>query len=514
MKFYIKKTSYRFILFLLSSLVAFQIYGQAHMPFCVEKAGSSIELRPFFPSNIQIDFKDLEISNAAFLLSQYIAYPSLDQEEEAAGLFYMHEAQNLGLHTTLLPGPNGEFNGVVSLYPLETAKPNIIFINHVDVVSAGDLSEWKFPPFEGVIAEGQVWGRGAYDNKGAAIAQLVALGEMSHRASNEDWAFNISILVLSGEERFSSSGAAYVADNYMDLLNPELFIGEGPAGLKGMIASKPDKEVFTVSVSHKRALWLRLKLEYESTGHGSVPPVNYPNKDLVTSVSRLINKKQPIEINAYNAGLLHGLGDLQGGWNGFFMKNIHILKPLASRFIRREPLYNALFSNTISLTEIKNFSDGHNSIPIRAEALLDCRLLPGQSTDDFLKKIRKQLRNEAIAIEIVKETPDAPPTHPSHMAYRMLEFAILQHYPSATVMPIMMPATIDSNFFRSKGYPVFSSVPILMTPELLKKVHAPNERVPIASLDMAVEVYKSFIINCINSLPQTKTYELSARRSN
>jgi len=494
----------RLLVFFIFSVSSVLSKAQVHLPFCVERSDSGVELRPFFPSNIQIDFESIEISPTALLLSQYIAIPSLAHQEEEAGKFYLNESRERGLFTKELPGPNGEFNGVVSIFPLSSGKPNIIFINHIDVVSAGDVSEWKYPPFEGVIAEGQIWGRGAYDNKGAAIAQLMALSEIASYAQDAIFPFNFSILLLSGEEQFNPGGAAYVADHYLDVLNPELFIGEGPAGLKGMIAGKPDKEVFTVSVSHKRALWLKLKLEYQSTGHGSVPPINYPNKDMVTAVSKLINKKQRIVINEYNAGLLHGLGDLQGGWNGFFMKNIHLLKPLASKYIRKEPLYNALFSNTISLTEVKNFSDGHNSIPIRVEALLDCRLLPGQTTEGFIKHIKKQLKNDAISVEIVKETPDASPTHPSHLAYRLLELAIVQHFPTATVMPVMLPATIDSNFFRSKGYPVFSSVPILMTPELLKKVHAPNERVPIFALDLAVEVYKSFMINCINSLPHKK----------
>lgn len=466
---------------------------QVVAPFCVHNGTSEANIRAFFPSDVKVDFSHVKVSKAAAILSEYLRLPSVRGKEEASGQYFLAAGEELGLHPQELRGPNGEFNGVLSIFPLSANKPNVIFISHLDVVDAPDSSEWKYPPYAGVIAEGCVWGRGAYDNKGAGVVQLVALSEMAAIAQAEDWPVNFSVLALSGEEYFDPAGARYVSDHYLDLLNPEVFIGEGPAGVKGSVSSKPTSEVYAISVSHKSALWIKLKLEYESSGHGSIPPNHYPNKDMVTAIHNVLSIRHPVVMNQYNASLLRGLGDLEGGIKGFFMKNIHLLKPISRRIIRREPLYNSFFSNTISLTEIKNFGSSHNSIPTKVEALIDCRLLPGQSKEKFIKDLHKSLDNPAIEVIIVKETPDALPSNPSHPVYTFMEQSIKEHRPKATVFPMMMPVTIDSNFFRSKGFPAFCTVPILMTPELLSRVHANNERVPISSLDTAVEILKTFI---------------------
>ncbi|MDD3568280.1 MAG: M20/M25/M40 family metallo-hydrolase [Bacteroidales bacterium] len=60
------------------------------------------------------------------------------------------------------------------MYPLSFNKPNIIFLNHIDVVLADNCELFTYPPFSGTIADGQVWGRGAIDSKGMAVMQLLA----------------------------------------------------------------------------------------------------------------------------------------------------------------------------------------------------------------------------------------------------------------------------------------------------------------------------------------------------
>jgi carboxypeptidase PM20D1 len=495
-----------FLFFILVLKVPMSGQDITDIPICVHSGHDGIEARPFFPSDISIDFTKIGISDAAVLLSEYIRFESYSGNESDAGQFICNKAKDLGLYVTELRGPDREFNVAVSLFPLEDELPNIVFLNHIDVVNSGELHNWKYPPFEGVIAEGQIWGRGAYDNKGIGIAQLMALHLYSRESGRRDNLLNYTALFLSGEEIFHPGGAAYVAEHYLDLLNPILCIGEGPPGVLGLIPAKPDVQIFPISVVNKRVLWLKLSLDYESSGHGSVPPSNYPNKDMIAAIHNLLESKQPIELNIYNASLLHGLGDLESGIKGFFMKNIHVFKPFARKIIRKDPLYNALFSNTIGLTEIKNFSDGYNSIPNRVEATLDCRLMPGTNTDTFIKDLKKKLKNANVRVEVIKETPDAPPTDPRIPAYKILEEAIMKSYPKAVILPILLQSASDSNFFRVKGIPVICSVPALMTPDLLQKVHGTNERIPITSLDEAVDIIYRFMKNYYRFYAEENTF--------
>ncbi len=453
------------------------------------------EALPFFPKVIDYRGYSEFDRKAANLLSDYIKVPSIQPQDDRAANHIISIARDLGLYTQEYRAPDSSLTVAVSIFPLSMNKPNIVLLNHTDIVEAYETSNWLHPPFEGVIDRGFVWGRGAYDNKGSAITQILALAEVAKVARSEDWSINYTALSLPGEETFHYYGAEYFVSHHFDELNVYAAIGEGPAGLKGLVSKAPDSKVFGISVSHKRALWLRLSLEFESTGHGSVPPINYPSKDMVLAIDQLLSYKQPIILNEFNTTMLQELGDLEGGVKGFFIKNIHFFRPFAKSTIRKEPMYNAFFSNTISLTDIRTSSLEPNSIPDRVEAILDCRLLPGYDTHDFINLVKEQLGNDNISIEIIRETPDASPTLPNHPVYRFIENSIKAIYEDAAVIPVMLQSTTDSNFFREKGVPVFSTVPILMTTDLLKRVHSNNERVPIISLGKAIEIWSDFMIN-------------------
>lgn len=487
-----------YLITLLSFLPNRMLYSQLTLAFsaCEHVLENNVPYaKPFFPSNLNfIDYSSVDIE-AAKLLSAYLKIPAHLPHDSSAALHLSSVAERLGLYVSYFYAPDGTLNFSASVFPLSDKKPNILFLNHTDVVVAGDTANWVHPPYEGVIDKGFVWGRGAYDNKGSAIIQLLALSRIANQAREESWSVNFTALSLAGEESFHPYGAEYLTDYHLDELNVLAVIGEGPAGLKGKVGNQEDHKIFAISVSHKRALWLKLILEYESSGHGSVPPINYPNKDMVKSISKLLDQKQPIILNNFNTTMLQELGDLEGGFKGFFIKNIHLFKPFASRFIRREPMYNAFFSNTISLTSLSNSSITPNSIPNRIEAILDCRLLPGYDTDKFIKDIEKTLADDKIKVSILRETPDAPPSFPDHPVYKYLEKSIQNIYDEAIVIPVMLQSTTDSNYFRAKNIPVFSTVPILMTTDLLKRVHSNNERVPIISLGKATDIWVDFMKN-------------------
>ncbi len=87
---------------------------------------------------------------------------------------------------------------VLNLYArFGTAAPNLAFAGHTDVVTTGDAARWRFPPFAGQVADGQLWGRGACDMKGGlAAAVAAALGFVGEGA----FAGSISFLITGDEE--------------------------------------------------------------------------------------------------------------------------------------------------------------------------------------------------------------------------------------------------------------------------------------------------------------------------
>jgi len=143
--------------------------------------------------------------------------------------------------------------------------------------------------------------------------------------------------------------------------------------------------------------------------------------------------------------------------------------------------------DTIALTVL----DGGykpNVIPERAEAVLDCRLLPDTKPDVFIEQLRKIVDDPAIKIEIIQSpepTAPSPTTNPLFVAMRR---AASQVYPGIAVTESMTTGGTDSRFFRRHGVPAYGFFPVLVSKQLTATVHGVDERLPAEDLGKAVRV--------------------------
>ncbi|MGK9235897.1 succinyl-diaminopimelate desuccinylase [Inquilinus limosus] len=90
-----------------------------------------------------------------------------------------------------------------------TGRPHLCFAGHTDVVPPGDETRWRFPPFEGRIAEGRIWGRGACDMKSAVAAFAAAAGRFL-AARGPGFGGSISLLITGDEEAEAVNGTVKV----------------------------------------------------------------------------------------------------------------------------------------------------------------------------------------------------------------------------------------------------------------------------------------------------------------
>jgi succinyl-diaminopimelate desuccinylase len=99
---------------------------------------------------------------------------------------------------------------VMNLYArFGAAKPNLAFAGHTDVVPPGDKARWRFDPFAGEIADGELWGRGACDMKGGVAAAVAAA---LHFIAKGDFAGSISFLLTGDEEGPAVNGTVKLID--------------------------------------------------------------------------------------------------------------------------------------------------------------------------------------------------------------------------------------------------------------------------------------------------------------
>lgn len=431
---------------------------------------------------------------ASLLLSEYLQIPSVSGNEIKAGEFFAGFCEEEGLEVDYFNEEKSRYNFAASIYPLSLGKPNIILLNHIDVVPAEDTTDWTYGPYSGKVVDGYVWGRGAIDAKGLAVMQLMALLEIKRKAEYMELPYNVTLLCVSGEELGGSTGAAIMTDFYLGYLNPVVVFGEGGAGLTGVLSSDPARKVFGVSFGEKKTLWLKLELTQNTFGHGATPAPQYANKSLINALNRLNNRKIKLRFDRSNRLMFRRLGRAEGGMRGFFIKKIHwwVLQPLAKKQFLSNPLYASLVTNTITVTQIYTPPGPPNKIPNYASAVLDCRLLPGTNKRGFIRRLKNILDEPDMKITIIEESPDARFSKLNDF-YESMEEAILDFYQDAEVIPMLFPATTDNSYFRARDIPVFGFIPAVLDKEMVANIHSSNEKISLEALESGINIYTSFL---------------------
>ncbi|MFA5713320.1 MAG: M20/M25/M40 family metallo-hydrolase [Bacteroidales bacterium] len=439
--------------------------------------------------------RDSLVTSPASLLSSYIQIESVSGEENEAAYFISKVCRDAGLIVEYISDHPGAVNFCASLYPLSERRPNILFHTHIDVVPAGDFEGWSYPPFGGVVDKGRVWGRGSMDNKGLGIIEFFALKSFVERALYEDLPYNVTILFVSGEETGGATGSAIVVENFFETLNPYLLIGEGGAGTTELLGSiTKGKPLFGISIAEKESLWLKLSWESSSAGHASIADDSNAIATMVRDLNTLINSKRPIIITDESALMMRSLGKVIGGVKGRLMQrpNSPIFKRALNFLAKKNSIVNDLFTNKITLSSFGANSTAINQSSAYECAYLDTRALPGVLTEDIVDFIAHSIKNPDIKIEPLSEIQHSKGTVPEYF-FNLMASAIKEEFEGASVIPMLLPASTDNNFYRSKGIPVYGINPMLVTEDQLNSIHNFDEFIKIEDLESGIRVFKRFI---------------------
>ncbi len=425
------------------------------------------------------------------LLQKYVQIPSISGNEKKAGEFIKSIARENGLSISDFGSENGNYNFAASLFPLSEKKPNIIFLNHIDVVPEIRLDGTD--PYSGEIKKDRVLGRGSIDNKGSALMQLYGIIQYlkSESASNDQ--YNITFLAVSCEETQCAGGINYVLENHLEELNAVAVIGEGPSELTNLLEGKFKNPIFGISVTHKRSLWLNLELEIKTNGHSSVTPIHYSNQEMVCALNNLTSKKNEIIYNALNINILKTLGSQKKGLEKLILKHPRLFKFLLVPQLRKQPELLSLYTNTITLTEISSNNDSYNILPSKTIAHLDCRLLPETDEKEFLSLIKSRLKNDNVKVMVVESMQESDPTSIETIYFKNLAKSIKSYYPTSEILPLLLPNINDLGAFRAKGILAYASTPVSFSRKEVQSIHNQHESISIQLLYDGAQIHFNYI---------------------
>lgn len=362
----------------------------------------------------------------------------------------------------------------------------LILLHHMDVIAAKS-DEWSFDPFGGEVIDGYICGRGALDTKSLGIMQLLAMIEVrrSGTALNRDLVF----LATADEESGADCGVEYLLREHHVDFRAGLVLNEGSYIAEGFVPGTP---LAMISPAEKGPCWLKLRRK-GSPGHGSTPHGNNPLERLTQAVNRLSAYQVPRRVTPVVAEYFRRMAPAWTFLEPYIAdgKEETLLRVLEESGLLAAPQIKAMLANTISLNSLHS-GDKVNVIPSCAEAEVDTRLLPGQDVNEWVEVLKQSLDDVEIDIEFIAKA-EGNSSDMDTQSYRIIEQALLDHYPGAIAAPYLMLGTTDSRFFRGLGMLSYGFCPAAVPSEHLKSIHGIDEKIAVASTLKGTEVYKDVV---------------------
>src|SRR5256712_3980230 len=337
-------------------------------------------------------------------------------------------------------------NGYGLLYEWTGSDPNLpptILLAHQDVVPVepGPESRWTEPPFEGRIAGGYVWGRGALDDKGSLVGILEAV---EHLVAAEAKPRRTVYLAFGYDEEVGGwRGAARIAELLASRnVHPELVLDEGGALTTGLVTgiSAP---VAVIGIAEKGYVTVSLTAQAEG-GHSSMPPDETAVGMLAAGITRLEHRQMPRAIRGPTAAMFDYLGPEMPFGPRLVMANRWLLGGILAGKFGATPQGNAMLRTTTAPTVLQA-GIKENVLPSSARALVNFRILPGDSVASVLEHVRQAVRDSRISVQPLEETM----TNPSGVAsvdgepFLLLARTIRQVVPGAVVTPWLVGGGTD-----------------------------------------------------------------------
>jgi len=409
--------------------------------------------------------------------------------ETLAAEFLAKKLSEDGLECEVLESSEGRGN-IVTRIKGQKKEPRLLLLSHLDVVPA-TAREWSVNPFEGIVKDGFVWGRGALDCKDlvaieAMVMRLLARNGFKPKA-------DVVFAATADEEKGGKAGLGWLVENCLEKIRAEYVINEGG----GFSIPISGKHVFTVQTAEKGVVWMKIRAG-GSPGHGSVPGVGDNAVLRMAEVVRRLGKhRSRIKVVPTVKKFVQGISKERGAATSVLAKLLtnpitadRVLDQMARKEKGMAEFLRAMLRTTMTPTMIRGGTK-ENIIPSECEGVVDCRILPGQTVETLLQEVRDVLKGiDKLKFEFIQA--DEPSESPLNTPlYVQIEETLKEFVPDCTVVPFMMTGGTDSRYLRRMGAVCYGFRPFktdIPLNDLLKMAHGIDERVSIENLVFGVSV--------------------------
>ena len=389
--------------------------------------------------------------------------------------------QNLGLEPELFESEPGRVSVVARVEGADRDKPALVVHGHTDVVPA-QPDNWSVDPFEGVIKDGLLWGRGAVDMKNMDAMMLTALDDIL--SSGRQPARDLVVAFFADEENGGVYGSHYLVREH-----PELFAGatEAISEVGGYSVTLNGTRAYLLQTGEKALIWIKL-VARGTAAHGSQMMRDNAVTKLAAAVAKIGTQEWPIRLTETTDELITELARiLTIDPQKVGPDEIALATGSTSRFIQAS-------LRTTSNPTVLTAGYKHNVIPDTAEALIDIRTLPGEE-DAVLAQVQ-ELVGPDIEIVVLHRDIGLETAFSGDLVDAMTS-TLQAHDPGAPVLPYMLSGGTDNKALSTLGIKGYGFAPLRLPADLdfPAMFHGVDERVPLDALVFGRHVLTDLLLN-------------------
>ena len=405
--------------------------------------------------------------------------------EQAAAKYVAGILEKEGITPEVLEVAPGRSAVVARLRSSAISDPSraLLLVAHMDVVGA-ERAGWTVDPVGAVMKDDYIYGRGALDDKSMLAANLAAI--IALKRSNARLNRDVIFLATDDEEGGGEASIKTLITKNWDKFAAGYALNEG-----GEVISKSGKvQYVAVQASEKVSVNVAVIAKGPS-GHASVPTKDNAVVHLAAAVARIGAYSAPVHFTTVVRRYFEGLAAISDGEIAKWMRSLETSDrgEHAQRVISdANPQWGSMMRDSIAPTML-SAGVRANVIPGEARAMLNIRLLPGDTIDVLLGALTKLVNDPQVRFEVQPNAGLAAPTSSLESDfYAVINKVASQDFGGAPVLPFQSTWATDSSQLRLHNVQAYGLWPFPVTDEDLKRMHGDDERLSVASFNKGVEV--------------------------
>ncbi|MBE6805140.1 MAG: M20/M25/M40 family metallo-hydrolase [Ruminococcaceae bacterium] len=366
-----------------------------------------------------------------------------------------------------------------------------VMMAHYDVVPVNE-ELWEKPPFEAILEDGVIWGRGTLDTKVTMNAALTAADHLiaSGFVPSEDIYF-----AFSGGEEVNGKGAPNIVDYFEENNIKISFVVDEGGGVVENVFPGVKGACGLIGIAEKGLMNVKYTAK-SGGGHASAPKPNTPIERLANAVSSISHYPTKSHLTVPVAEMFDTLGRHSNFLYRMIFANLWLFYPVLDLICTKSGgELNALMRTTVAFTQMDG-STAPNVIPPAASVVSNIRINPYDTTDSVLEYLKKTVDDKNIEITMLEGTNPSRISKTECEEWEKVATAVANTWQGAIVSPYLMVQCSDSRHYGRISDKVYRFSAMDLTSEERATIHGNNERIRIEALCRATEFYIRLLKSC------------------